>query len=112
MGRRPLPRGCRPRRRCRGRGNHASFLRRTGSVFLFRSLQDRLLATLAQKDAEDVRNAAQLQTETLGRALEKLRTATGGGVSIQDQKLSAPAELQEAEQLLSEAWGIGRTLRR
>jgi hypothetical protein len=80
---------------------------------VFRSLQDRLLASLAQKDAEDVRNAAQLQTETVGRALEKLRTATGGGVSVQAlASLSAPTDLQEAEQLLIEAQGIGHSLQR
>ena len=87
---------------------------------VFRSLQDRLLATLAQKDAAEVRATADLQIEKVTQALANVKAARaagvpGAGATVQPAS-AAPvlgtSELKDAERFLTEAQAIGETLQR
>jgi hypothetical protein len=77
---------------------------------VFRSIQDRLLAALAQKDAAD--KGAQLQKKTviINQALEKLSNLPaphGAAKAIPGPISVEPSALDEIANLLSEAKGIG-----
>jgi len=77
---------------------------------VFRSIQDRLLAALAQKDAADKGAQLQKQTVIINQALGKVSNLPKppvAGKAITDSISVDPSKLNEIAQLLSEAKGIG-----
>jgi hypothetical protein len=79
---------------------------------VFRSLQDRLLATLAQKEAAEVRSTSKLQLQKVSEALQRLEAAQAAGAGGKTTAAAVPgaSDVAEAERLLLEARGIGETL--
>lgn len=86
---------------------------------VFRSVQDRLLAALAQKDAAETKERARKQTAKVAAAKQRLQEhaaavgAGGGAESFEvggDRGPGPPAAFAEVERLLAEAEGIGETI--
>lgn len=86
---------------------------------IFRSLQDRMIAALSQKDAAETRERARRQSTKVAearRAMAGLRRQIGAGVpgaeSFGPSRGGAMGaeEAEEVERLLTEAEGIGETI--
>lgn len=94
----------------------------SAGISVFRALQERLLAALVQRDAENARNTAALQNDFVSQAAKTAREGTNAVVSLStmsDASIGeserkamhgASSRLKEVEELLAKAMGAYDTL--